>query len=309
MDVLANVLGVAKLANSLVCQSELVTPWGLAIEAPSKTVVHLVRRGACWLWVEGDAAPTLLGPGDVVLVSRGLRHTLTDDPATPAEPWEEALGKMRVRLAQQPALAAEATQLLCAAYEFEAEGRHPLVGLLPRLIRLNLNDAERDPVHALVQLLLHESGRTLAGHDIVIPRLVDSLFVFIIRAWLESQPVGTAGWFGALRDPQIGRALGLIHDNPERPWTVANLAKAVALSRAAFARRFGELVGEPPLKYLTRWRMSLAAKILKTTGAPVDAVAIQVGYDSSTAFTKAFQRHLHVSPGRYRAAGRSAVAG
>jgi AraC-like DNA-binding protein len=308
VDVLANVLGATQLANTLLCQSQLAGPWGLEIEAPNKTVVHLVRRGFCWLWIEGDQKPTRLIPGDVVLIGRGLRHTLTDAPDSHAKPWDQALAAMKERLAREPDAAADATILLCAAYEFEQEGQHPLLALLPSLVRLHTDDSdENGQFQSLVRLLLHESSRKLAGSEIVVPRLVDSLFVFIVRTWLESQPIGAAGWFGALRDPQVGRALSLIHESPEQPWTVAGLAKEVGLSRAAFSRRFGELVGEPPLKYLTRWRMSLAARILKTTGESVDAIATQVGYDSSTAFGKAFHRHLRVSPGRYRSAGRTEV--
>ncbi|MBJ6760418.1 AraC family transcriptional regulator [Myxococcaceae bacterium JPH2] len=303
MDVLANVLGVTQLGNTMLCQSELVAPWGLDIHAHTKTAVHIVQRGVCWLHLEGEAEPMRLVPGDLVLVGSGIRHHLTHAPHGAVEPWEQALTNMKDRLAALPASAsADATALLCAAYEFEQDGQHPLLALLPQLIRLHVDTSdESGQFHALVRLLSHESGRKLPGSDIIIPRLVDSLFVFIVRAWLESQPVGAGGWFGALRDPQIGKALSLIHESPELPWTVESLAAKVALSRAAFARRFVELVGEPPLKYLTRWRMSLAAKILKTTSESVDEIATRVGYDSSTGFGKAFQRHLRVSPGRYRA--------
>jgi AraC-like DNA-binding protein len=266
-------------------------------------VVHLVRRGVCWLKLHGRREPIRLGAGDLVLVARGLPHAITDEPNGAARPWQETLTRMQERLlARRGRPASDSTILLCASYAFEQEGQHPLLALLPNLIHLHVDDSdENGQFQALVRLLLHESGHKLAGAEIVIPRLVDSLFVFIMRRWLETQPIGAAGWFGALRDPQIGQALALIHGSPEHPWTVATLAKRVALSRAAFARRFGELVGEPPLKYLTRWRMSLAARILKTTSQSVDAVATQVGYDSSTAFGKAFHRHLRVSPGRYRA--------
>ncbi|QSQ20834.1 AraC family transcriptional regulator [Pyxidicoccus parkwayensis] len=302
MDVLANVLGVTQLGNTMLCQSELLSPWGLDIEANTKTAVHLVQRGVCWLRLEGEREPMRLVPGDVVLVGSGVRHFMTDDPGSQVEPWEQALEKMKLRIASLPQNAsADTTVLLCAAYEFEQHGQHPLLALLPKLIRLNVDYTEESgQFQALVRLLAHESGRKLPGSEIVIPRLVDSLFVYIVRAWMASQPVGAGGWFGALRDPQIGRALSLIHENPEQPWTVESLAARVALSRAAFARRFVELVGEPPLKYLTRWRMSLAAKILKTTTESVDVVAARVGYDSPTGFGKAFQRYLRVAPGRYR---------
>lgn len=307
MDVLANVLRVSQVGSASLCQTELVSPWCLEIEANTKTAVHVVRRGTCWLRVDGEPEPMRLSAGDLVLVGPGVRHCVSDAPDRPAEPWEEVLARMKTRIAMAGD-ACESTVLLCAAYQFEHAGRHPLLALLPRCFRTNAEHAAgNDHFQALVSLLLHESTSRLPGSEIVIPRLVDSLLVFIMRAWLESQPIGAGGWFGALRDPQIGRALALIHENPELPWTVQSLAAKVGLSRAAFARRFTVLVGEPPLKFLTRWRMSLAAKILKTTTESVDEVASRVGYDSSTAFGKAFQRHLRVSPGRYRAESRPRV--
>ncbi|MFZ5895449.1 MAG: cupin domain-containing protein [Myxococcota bacterium] len=308
MDVLSNVLGVTQLGNTVLCQSELIPPWGLEIEAGEKTSVHLVRRGLCWLRFDDGSPPRRLGAGDVILVARHTRHWITSEPHGAAEPWADALVHMKERLESRgSADPGDSTILLCAAYKFEQDGEHPLLSVLPKVIQLHVDESdENGQFPSLVRLLLHECRRNLGGSEIVVPRLVDSLFVFILRAWLDSQPAGAAGWFGALRDPQVGRALVLIHENPERPWTVAQLAKSVALSRAAFARRFGELVGEPPLKYLTRWRMSLAARILKTTSDPLDEIATRVGYESSTAFGKAFHRHLRVSPGQYRLAGRQA---
>jgi AraC-like DNA-binding protein len=303
MDVLANVLGHTQVGNASFCQSELVGQWGILVEPQSKTAAHLVRRGVCWLRVDGFAAPMRLVAGDVVLVAQGVRHSMTDSPDGPAEPWQIALPKLQRRFENEgPHSPDEITTLLCASYELEQDGQQPLLAFLPKLIRLHVDaNDEQGQFHSLIRLLLHEAGRKQAGAEIVVPRLVDSLFVYILRAWLQEQPDGAAGWFGALRDPQIGRSLALIHENPDRPWTVEALAGEVALSRAAFARRFGELVGEPPLKYLTRWRMNVAARILKTTSDSVDAVACRVGYESPTAFGKAFHRHLRTSPGRYRA--------
>ena len=138
------------------------------------------------------------------------------------------------------------------------------------------------------------------GADLVVPRLVDTLLVFVVRRWIEQQPVESAGWLGALRDAELGRALALIHAEPAYRWTVDELASRVALSRATFARRFTSLVDESPHAYVTRWRMNLAAKLLRTTSSSAEQVAAQVGYDSPTAFNGVFRRHLSVSPGQYR---------
>jgi len=136
--------------------------------------------------------------------------------------------------------------------------------------------------------------------------LIDTLLVFIIRRWLDDQPIDGAGWFGALRDPQIGQALALIHAAPHHRWTVAELASRVAKSRAAFARRFVALVGESPLAYVTRWRLNLAAKLLRSTADSVEVIGVSVGYQSPTAFGNAFRRHFALSPGQYRLGARIA---
>ena len=306
MDVLANVLGVTQLANTVLLQQELLPPWGLQIDSLARAAVHMVRRGVCWLRLEGQREPLRLVPGDVVLIAQGVSHSLVDHPKTPPRPYEETRARMIARLAardRKPDL--ESNILLCAAYEFAHEGPHPLLALLPTLFHVHLDESEQHgQLQSLVRLLLFECGRNLAGAEIVVPRLVDSLFVLLVRAWLDSQPAGAAGWFGALRDPKIGRALGMLHEQPQHAWTVASLARRVGLSRAAFARRFVELVHDPPLAYLTRWRMNLAARLLRDATDSLEDVASQVGYRSATAFGKAFRRYLRVSPARYRAASR-----
>ncbi|MBI1751520.1 MAG: AraC family transcriptional regulator [Acidobacteria bacterium] len=299
---LANVLGVTHLANTLYCQSELLAPWGLAIHNPHKTTLHLVRRGSCWLRVGDQKRPIQLVAGDAVLLAQGLSHTISHQPGGEAQPWDQALDQMRLRVeAAGPAARQDATLLLCAAYAFEDDADHPLLSLLPAFIHLNMEQGQGAPAfQSLIQLLAEEAQQRLPGSSILMPRMIDSLFVYVLRAWLERQPEGTAGWFGALRDTQVGRAIALIHERPHLKWTVAGLGKEIGLSRAAFARRFQELVGESPLAYLTRWRMSVAAKLLRSSDDTLDRIATRVGYDSSAAFGKAFQRTHRMPPGHYR---------
>ena len=134
----------------------------------------------------------------------------------------------------------------------------------------------------------------------VLSRLTEIMFVQAVRVWMASQPAGQGGWLGALRDPHIGAALGLIHRAPERPWSVAALARAVAMSRSPFAARFTTLVGEPPLAYITRWRMHLVARHFRSDRLSVSDVADRVGYTSAAALSKAFRRCFGVAPGTYR---------
>jgi AraC-like DNA-binding protein len=302
MDVLADVLAVTRLGNTLLNQSELIPPFGLEIGSTIKAAVHVVHRGVCWLRVDGERRPLRQVAGDVVLVPRGVRHVLADEPNRAAEPYERALAKMRKRVESTRGRRAEdSVLLLCAEYEFDQDGPHPLLALLPRIILLQ-GDAARDDasLQAVVRLLLTEARQRLSGADLVVPRLVDTLLVFVVRAWLAGQPEGAGGWLGALRDPAIGRALSLIHEAPEKEWEVEGLAKQVGHSRATFARKFVELVGEPPLAYVTRWRINLAASLLRTTDDTAESISEQVGYASPTAFGKAFRRHMRVSPGAYR---------
>jgi transcriptional regulator GlxA family with amidase domain len=217
---------------------------------------------------------------------------------------------MAQRLASLPrSRAHETTVVLCAKYLFQRVGPHLLTSLLPPLVLLRAGEIERRPqLHLLLQLLRHEAVEPGSGTELVVPRLVDSLLVFVVRAWLEGQPVGAGGWFGALRDPAVAKSLSLMHERPGAAWSVEQLAREVAQSRATFARRFAEHVGQTPLAYLTRWRMCLAAKLLCESDLSLEEIAPRVGYETAAAFSKAFRRSHGDAPGRFRAVARRAGA-
>jgi AraC-like DNA-binding protein len=141
------------------------------------------------------------------------------------------------------------------------------------------------------------------GSETIITRLIDVMFVEAVRAWLKDQPEGSAGWLGALRDPPIGTALGLIHKAPEKQWTVPSLAAQVGMSRSPFAARFTALVGQAPMSYLKRWRLQLAARLLQNQALSLSSIAEQVGYESAAAFSRVFKREFGVAPGQYRRHG------
>jgi AraC-like DNA-binding protein len=303
MDVLADVLAVTRLGATVIAQAELVPPWGLEIDPLAEAAVHLVQRGHCWLHIQGQRRPTHLSTGDVVLIRAGVGHSITDDPRTKAAPYKQVLDAMPRRLAALPkSRAHETTLVLCAKYLFQHVGPHPLLSLLPRFIHLPAQEAERHvQLQLLLQLVRREAIDAGSGSELVVPRLVDSLLIFVLRAWLDAQPIGAGGWFGALRDPAIAKSLSLIHERPEAPWSVEELARRVTQSRATFARRFAELVGETPVAYLTRWRMCLAAKLLRESGISLDELAPRVGYETAAAFSKAFRRSYGMAPGHFRA--------
>lgn len=302
MDVLADVLSVTRLGATVIAQAELAPPWGFEIDPAAAAAVHVVQRGSCWLRIKGQRQPLHLGAGDLVLIRGGVGHSVCDGPNTKPGRYQEVLDAMPRRVAALPkSRAHETTLVLCAKYLFQYMGPHPLISLLPALVHLPAHEADRHgQLQLLLQILRREAIDAGSGSELVVPRLVDSLLVFVVRAWLEAQPMGAGGWFGALRDPAVAKSLSLIHEQPEARWSVEGLARRVAQSRATFARRFAELVGETPVAYLTRWRMCLAAKLLSESDVPLDEIASRVGYETAAAFSKAFRRSHGRAPGRFR---------
>lgn len=311
VDVLAEVLSVARMGAAALARAELVAPWGLEIDPAAEAHVHVVQRGTCWLRLSGDRRLVKLAAGDVVWIGAGVGHSICDDPRTQPAPHRQVLEAMPRRLAALPtSRAEETTVVLCAKYLFQRAGPHPLTSLLPPLIYLPAHEAGRRVALQLVlRLLQHEALEAASGMELVVPRLVDSLLIYVVRAWLDGQPIDAGGWFGALRDPAITKAVSLIHQRPASRWSVEGLAREVSQSRATFARRFAELVGETPVAYLTRWRMCLATKLLSDTDLTHDEIAARVGYETAAAFSKAFRRSHACAPGRFRALAREGARG
>src|SRR5207253_4752553 len=196
------------------------------------------------------------------------------------------------------------TALICGSFRFEGSRTHPLLSVLPPLIHIQgdggASSRTTEWLSTTLRFLAAEARHPRPGAETLISRLTDVVFVQALRAWIESQPEGVGGWLGALRDRQIAAALGQIHRQPERDWSVARLASTVGMSRSSFAARFTALVGEAPLAYLTRWRMHLAGELLRGRDLSVSEIAGRVGYESEAAFSKAFKREAGISPGAYR---------
>jgi AraC-like DNA-binding protein len=190
------------------------------------------------------------------------------------------------------------TVMLNGTYELEGEVSRRLLNALPPLLVLS-SDAWESP---LVGLLADEIVKDDPGQEAVLDRLLDLLLIAVLRAWFAREDADAPGWYRAYSDPVVGKALRLIHDDPARPWTVAELAAEAGVSRAAFARRFAELVGEPPMTFLTDWRLSLAADLLLEPDATIGSVANQVGYSTPFALSTAFKRVRGISPRQYRLA-------
>ena len=279
--------------------------WGISLPPTPRATLHAATVGACWVRVKGHAPIEQL-PGDVVLLPTGAPHIVASAPAGPTRTWSKVAREQAGNPAHECVFdgpgPGSSTHLICAGFEYDHEVAQPLLSLMPPVLFLSGQEMpEGSPVHATLRVLRHELAARTAGSATVIDRLLDVLFVQVIRAWLGTEDRSGASWLQALRDPIIGRALSVLHADPAAPWTIETLAREVSLSRATLTRRFSTLVGEPPLSYLTRWRMELAARRLRETDKAVSAIARQVGYTSEFAFSRAFSRLRGLPPGRYRA--------
>ncbi|WP_141578392.1 AraC family transcriptional regulator [Actinomadura sp. WMMA1423] len=314
MDVLSDVIAVMRTGEPRSALVEWRAPWGQRFQAvPGSAGFQIVLRGPCWLIPE-DGDPFPLAVGDVVVLPHAGRHGLADAPSTPladhvCDPQDDA--RFERRYAAPPAGPARAggstTVTLCGAYQLDAARVHPLLADLPPLLHLPARLGRHPRLRAAVDLLGAELEEPQQGTGALVPALLDTLLLYILRAWFADQPVdgGATGWAAALADPAISAALEAIHDDPAGPWTVASLGAHAGLSRAAFSRRFTALVGRPPLAYLTWWRLTTATRLLRGSDAPLSVVAERVGYASESSFANAFKRELGVSPGAHRRGGGS----
>lgn len=300
MDVLTNVVRTTQIRGVVLAAYEHVSPWGLRIELPDVAGFHLVADGECWLLVAGQK-PLRLLQGDLVLLPGGAKHVVSDTPDNSSAISLEAFVEQQRRRGKTRANA-RTTTMVCGAFRCDG-GPSPLFTLLPRVMHVTATEIRRsEPLDTILRLLLTEVDERRPGTEALVDRLVDALFIYVLRAWVEAQPDGAGGWLGALRDAAIGRVIGLVHQEPARAWTVESFAGVAKMSRAAFARRFTELVGVPPLSYLTRWRMELALRALRSSDRTIADIASEVGYDSEFSFSRAFKRHLGAAPSTYRTA-------
>ena len=306
MDVLTEALASMRTDRPASVRTNGRAPWGLRMPSTAGAGFHVVLHGRCWLVPQlstGPAEPVRLAAGDVVFLRSGPEHVLADDPATPARiAGAEYFQDDELMGAYNVGGSGELTSLLCGNYHLDRARPHPLVSQLPELIHLRTGDGRHPQLTSAVELLRAELDGLRIGSSGIVPALIDSLLLYILRAWMDESPTLSAGWATALKDPAIAPALAAMHADPANAWTVESLAARAGLSRAAFAKKFNTMVGEPPLTYLTRWRMTTAARLLRESDAPLAAVAARTGYGSEFAFAKAFKREYGQAPGGYRRA-------
>lgn len=306
-DPLGEALHVLRMSGAYYCRSELTAPWGLALPAMKGYMwFHVVTHGRCWLEADG-CEPSLLEPGALALVPHGEGHTMRSEAAARARPIADVpLERVSDRYEiLRYGGGGTPTTMICGAVRFDHPAANDLVSLMPAVIHLEPSGAlESEWMHTTLRLMATEAKALRAGGETVITRLCDVVVVQAIRTWMDEDPAARRGWLGALHDPQVGRAISLVHREPARSWTVESLAHEVALSRSAFAARFTELVGESPMAYVTRWRMQLAQAWLSEADVTVSQVAMRLGYGSEAAFNRAFKRVTGVPPGAVKAVRR-----
>ncbi|MDT0467779.1 AraC family transcriptional regulator [Streptomyces gibsoniae] len=302
MDVLSDAIAAMRTGRPHSARRDKHAPWGVRFAAAAEAGFHVVLRGSAWL-IPADGEPVALGPGDVVFLAHGQEHALASALDVPLE--EVRLlpdGTWSQPTPAEPLSGRPDTVTLCGTYRLDRSRAHRLLAELPEVVHLPAGVGTHRSLRAAVELLGIELEEAQPGTDAIVTSLLDTLLLYILRAWWQSEREAgrLRGWAAALADPVVAAALRAIHGDPAHTWTVEELGATGGLSRAAFARRFTSLVGEPPRTYLTWWRMTTAGRLLRQNDLSLRQIAERTGYTSEFAFAKAFKREYGVAPGQYR---------
>jgi len=309
MDAIAGMLDGPRARQAFLLCSRMDAPWAMRIEDRAPLTVMAVAKGEALVIPDGEHSVEIVSEGDVAIFRGPESYSLADAVTTPVqaviEPGQICRAPDGSPLIEMRELGVRTwgnspdgeAVLITGTYNLEGEVSRRLLRTLPQVIILRRDEWDC-PV---IPLLMDEMTKDEPGQEAVLNRLLDLLLIATLRAWFTRDENETPGWYRAYEDPVVGQVLRLIHHEPASPWTVASLARETGVSRAALARRFNELVGEPPMTFLTGWRIALASDLLLEPDATVGSVADQVGYGSPYALSSAFKRVRGVSPKQYRA--------
>jgi AraC-like DNA-binding protein len=307
VDELAGLLDGPRARGAFLLRALLEPPWSLRIEDRAPLSVTAMIRGEAWV-VPSAGSTARLGAGDVAIMRGPEPYLVADDPATPPQavihPGQRCTTVDGRDLHDEMTLGVRtwgnspdgSTRMLVGTYQMSGEVSQRLLAALPELAVLDHGICD-SPVLALLD---DEIDKDRPGQEVVLDRLLDLLLVGVLRAWFSRPDADAPAWYRAHGDPVVGTALRLLHQRPEHPWTVASLAEAAGASRAALARRFTERLGEPPMAYLTGWRLALAADLLRDTDETIGTIARKVGYGSPFALSSAFKRVRGIRPDQHR---------
>jgi AraC-like DNA-binding protein len=319
MDVLSEVLKVVKLEGAIYYNAEFTAPWSL--RAPPSSVLaphfapggghviiyHLLTEGRGFAGLEhGSRIP--LTAGDIVIFPHGDSHIMGNGAGVEPVDQERELHRILahgLKLARTGG-GGEVTKLVCGYMSCDPQLSRVFLGGLPAVLKVNARDgAAGQWLESSIQFSVQEADASRAGGEAVLAKLSELLFVETLRRYVAALPQEQTGWLAGARDPEVGKTLALMHRHPSQPWTIADLAREVGLSRSVLAERFRHYLGEPPMSYLTRWRLQLGAQMLKSSSRSVAEVAAEVGYESEAAFNRAFKREYLFPPARFRSESRS----
>lgn len=314
IDTLSEVLRAVRLSGAVFFKVDASSPW--VAEAPAASSLapyimpgvehvieyHIITRGSCWGGLVDEPAVRLQA-GDVIVFPQGDAHVMSSDPGMRGEPTLDAFRtvlheRMPISMAINGG-GEERAQLVCGFLGCDARPFNPLLVTLPRVMHLRAA-GQGDALPGLVELALTESSQPRAGGDCVLSKLSELLFVEVVRRYVAQLSPQSIGLLAGLRDDNIGRALQALHEQPAHDWSLEELGKTCGLSRSVLAERFAELVGVPPMQYLARWRIQLAASLLRSGKASLAEIAERVGYGSEAALSRAFKREVGVAPAYYR---------
>jgi AraC-like DNA-binding protein len=318
-DPLSEALRNVQLSGAIFLDAELSAPWGFA-SPPASAGAHLIAPSAehlilFHLLVEGRATARVSGQasvsleaGDIAVLPRGDAHELSNGRVTELVDSSTLLPKILEGgiVSERGGGGGRLTKFICGYIACERQAQRLFLAGLPSLFKVNIRgDASGQWIENTIRHLAAERAPALAGRSALLAKLAEALFIETLRRYMAELPRQRTGWLAAARDSAVGRALGAIHREPARAWTVASLAQQAGVSRTVFAERFARLLGEAPLTYVSRCRMQLGARLLETTDDTVLQVALSAGYESEAAFNRAFKREFDLPPARYRSRRRT----
>ncbi|HEY6261806.1 MAG TPA: AraC family transcriptional regulator [Nitrospiraceae bacterium] len=315
MDVLSEVLRAVKLDGALFYNAEFSAPWAarsidahtvnssLSPNSQHVIIFHLLTEGRGYAHVEGDDRPIPLNAGDILIVPHGDAHILGNGP--PVTPVDRAQVLEQV-LAQGLKVSrmgggGEITKFVCGYMACEPQLSRVFLGGLPSILKINIrNDVSGQWLENSIRYSVDNVDPSRPGDETILAKLSEVLFVETLRRYIVMLPQEQTGWLAGIRDPDVGKALALLHRKPAYPWTIAALTNEVGISRTVLTERFRRYLSETPMAYLTRWRLQLGAQLLKSTSSSAAQIAADVGYESEPSFNRAFKREFGLPPARFR---------
>jgi len=324
MDVLSDVLNAVRLTGAVFFERHLQAPW-VGESPPSAAIAsmvmpdaghvisfHAILSGSCWAGLaDSPESSRRFNAGDVVIYPMGDANVLSSAPGMRGLPDLQEYARPRDRplpiVTRLDNAGADYCHLVCGYFGCDARPFNPLLEALPCMLLSQMSVAAQNWLSNMLRVAAEEAGRGGAGSESLLARLAELMFVEMVRQYMAHLPDDSKGWLSGLKHRHVGHALRLIHGQPAKPWTLAELAREVGISRSVFADRFAHHVGISPMHYLVRWRMQLAIRRLTVPGVSVAQAGLEVGYESEAAFSRAFKKYVGIAPGSWRK-GKSLVA-